>query len=75
MRTTHPKVKPIDLMTQLVELVTPPDGLVLDPFCGPGATGIATTLEHRRFVVRHADDRTDDAGVKTVGTRTATVLP
>lgn len=46
----HPTVKPIDLMRWLVRLVTPPGGLVLDPFLGSGTTGIAAALEGMRFV-------------------------
>ena len=30
----HPTVKPVDLMQYLVRLVTPPGGVVLDPFAG-----------------------------------------
>lgn len=47
---THPTVKPLALMRYLVRLVTPPDGLVLDPFCGSGTTGIAAILEGFRFL-------------------------
>ena len=36
---SHPTVKPTDLMTWLCQLVTPPNGVVLDPFCGSGSTG------------------------------------
>jgi DNA modification methylase len=49
-RNVHPTVKPVALMRWLVRLVTPPDGLVLDPFTGSGTTGIAATLEGRRFL-------------------------
>jgi hypothetical protein len=49
-RNVHPTVKPIDLMRWLVRLVTPPAGLVLDPFTGSGTTGIAASLEGFRFV-------------------------
>jgi len=35
----HPTVKPTALMTWLCQLVTPPNGVVLDPFCGSGSTG------------------------------------
>lgn len=49
-RNTHRTVKPIALMRWLVELVTPPDGLVLDPFTGSGSTGAAALLEGRRFL-------------------------
>lgn len=38
---THPNEKPIDLMRQLIEAVTPAGGTVLDPFAGSGATLIA----------------------------------
>lgn len=41
----HPTVKPIDLMRYLVRLVTPPGGVVLDPFAGTGSTGVAAMLE------------------------------
>lgn len=37
----HPTVKPTDLMRYLVRLVTPPNGTVLDPFCGTGSTLVA----------------------------------
>jgi DNA modification methylase len=46
---THPTVKPIDLMRWLVRLLTPKDGLVLDPFTGSGSTGAAAVLEGARF--------------------------
>jgi site-specific DNA-methyltransferase (adenine-specific) len=38
---THPTVKPIKLMTYLIKLITPPNGVVLDPFMGSGSTGVA----------------------------------
>lgn len=34
----HPTVKPLALMQQLIRLVTPPGGVVLDPFTGSGST-------------------------------------
>ena len=37
----HPTVKPIKLMEYLIKLVTPPNGIVLDPFMGSGSTGVA----------------------------------
>ena len=37
----HPTVKPIKLMEYLIKLVTPPKGIVLDPFMGSGSTGVA----------------------------------
>lgn len=42
---THPTVKPLALLSQLVRLVTPPAGTVLDPFGGSGTTAEACLLE------------------------------
>jgi DNA modification methylase len=46
----HPTVKPLALMRWLVRLVTPPGGLVLDPFMGSGTTGMACAAENVRFI-------------------------
>jgi site-specific DNA-methyltransferase (adenine-specific) len=46
----HPTVKPVTLMRWLVRLVTPRGGVVLDPFCGSGSTGIAALAEGFRFI-------------------------
>lgn len=42
---THPTVKPVKLMRYLIRMITPKGGVVLDPFCGSGTTGIAAKLE------------------------------
>ena len=49
--SNHPTVKPVDLMRWLVRLVTPPGGLVLDPFSGTGTTGEAVFREGFRAVL------------------------
>lgn len=49
-RNHHPTVKPIALMRYLCRLVTPPGGIVLDPFCGSGSTGKGAVLEGFRFL-------------------------
>jgi DNA modification methylase len=49
-RNSHPTVKPIALMRWLVSLGCPLRGVVLDPFCGSGSTGIAARLEGRLFL-------------------------
>lgn len=49
-KNIHPTVKPVKLMQYLVRLVTPPNGKVLDPFCGSGTTGIACKLEGFDFI-------------------------
>jgi site-specific DNA-methyltransferase (adenine-specific) len=46
----HPTVKPADLMAYLCRLVTPPNGVVLDPFMGSGSTGKAAIREGFRFI-------------------------
>ena len=46
----HPTVKPTTLMRYLVKLVTPPGGIVLDPFTGSGSTGKAAILEGFQFI-------------------------
>lgn len=46
----HPTVKPTDLMRYLCRLVTPPNGIVLDPFMGSGSTGKAARLEGLNFI-------------------------
>ena len=43
--TAHPTVKPLDLMRWLVRLVTPPGGIILEPFAGSGTTVEACLIE------------------------------
>ena len=46
----HSTVKPLALMRYLVRMVTPPGGVVLDPFMGSGSTGCAAVREGFDFV-------------------------
>lgn len=46
-KNTHPTVKPMELMQYLIKLVTPKDGVILDPFNGSGSTGKAVVFENR----------------------------
>jgi DNA modification methylase len=46
----HPTVKPIELMRYLIKLITPPEGIVLDPFTGSGTTGVAAVSEGFKFI-------------------------
>jgi site-specific DNA-methyltransferase (adenine-specific) len=46
----HPTVKPTELMRYLVRMITPPNGVVLDPFMGSGSTGKAAVLERFSFI-------------------------
>ena len=55
--TAHTTVKPVDLMRWLVRLVTPPGGLVLDPFAGSGTTGEACIIEGFQSVLIERDPK------------------
>jgi site-specific DNA-methyltransferase (adenine-specific) len=48
---SHPTVKPVAVVRWLVRLVTPPGGIVLDPFAGSGTTALAALAEGRRWVL------------------------
>ena len=50
MANVHPTIKPVKLMQYLVKMITPPNGIVLDPFCGSGTTGVACKLDGFNFV-------------------------
>ena len=49
-RNVHPTVKPVAVMRWLTRLVTPPGGVVLDPYSGSGTTGVAAALEGFDFI-------------------------
>ena len=53
----HQTQKPVDLLQRLIKVVTPPDGIVLDPFAGSGSTGVAAIAESRRFIGIERDAR------------------
>jgi site-specific DNA-methyltransferase (adenine-specific) len=55
-RNNHPTVKPTALMRYLCRLVTPPEGIVLDPFMGSGSTGKAAALEGFQFIGIERDE-------------------
>lgn len=55
-KSSHPTIKPVNLMAYLCRLITPPGGIVLDTFMGSGSTGIAAQLEGFRFVGMEMDE-------------------
>lgn len=65
----HPTVKSDQLMRWLCALITPPGGVVLDPFCGSGSTGVACAALNYGFIGIEQDadylaiarERVDDA--------------
>lgn len=65
-RNPHPTVKPIALMRYLVRLVTPPEGLVLDPFCGSGSTLAAAVLEGFEYIGIDLDESYCDVAAHRV---------
>jgi site-specific DNA-methyltransferase (adenine-specific) len=49
-KNTHPTIKPVKLMSYLINMITPPEGIVLDPFMGSGSTGVASVLNGYSFI-------------------------
>lgn len=47
---THPTIKPVAIMEQLIKLVTVEGQVVLDPFMGSGSTGVGCLRQGRNFV-------------------------
>lgn len=54
--SSHPTIKPVTLVRWLVKLITPPCGLVLDPFAGTGTTGEAAELEGFEYVLIESNE-------------------
>lgn len=52
----HPTLKPVQLMAYLCRMVTPKNGIVMDPFMGSGSTGIAAQLEGFQFIGMEMDE-------------------
>ena len=51
----HPTVKPIALMQYLIRHITPPGGIVLDPFAGSGTTAEAARREGFDVILMEAE--------------------
>ena len=54
--SSHPTVKPLDLIQYLVRLITPPRGTVLDLFAGTGTTGEAAYREGFNAILIERED-------------------
>jgi len=72
-RNHHPTVKPTALMRYLCRLVTPPSGIVLDPFMGSGSTGKAAMLEGFEFIGIERDDAYFEIAKERIGKAMANV--
>jgi len=60
----HQTQKPVPLMTELVQLFSDPDNLIVDPFAGSGTTLLAAAIEGRRCIGAEMDPKTFDIAVK-----------
>jgi len=49
-RLGYPTQKPVGLLSRIIEASCPPDGVVLDPFCGCGTTVTAAQKLGRRWI-------------------------
>jgi len=56
-KNDHPTVKPIQLMSYLINLGSSENETVLDPFMGSGSTGIACVLNNRDFIGIDLEER------------------
>lgn len=55
-KNNHPTVKPINLMEYLINMITPTQGIVLDPFTGSGSTGVAAVKNNFSFIGIEMDE-------------------
>lgn len=65
-KNEHETQKPVKLMSELTELFTNRDDLVLDPFMGSGTTGIASLKLGRRFIGIERDERWFDLAYRRI---------
>ena len=62
----HPSEKPVEPMLMLARALTPPGGLILDPFMGSGTTGVAAVREGRRFIGIECERRYFETAVRRI---------
>ena len=72
--STHPTMKPTALMRYLCKLVTPPEGIVLDPFMGSGSTGKAAMLEGFQFIGIERDAEYFEIATSRISASSAPIL-
>lgn len=66
-QNTHPTVKNTKLMEYLIKLITPPNGVVLDPFMGSGSTGVAAKSLGFKFIGIEKEAEYFDIAVRRLG--------
>lgn len=62
----HPTVKPTKLMEYLIKLITPPNGIVMDPFMGSGSTGVAANTLGFEFIGFEMNEEYFEIAVKRI---------
>lgn len=62
----HPCVKSTKLMEYLIKLITPPNGIVLDPFMGSGSTGVAAKRLGFNFIGIEKEKEYFDIAMKRI---------
>jgi DNA modification methylase len=66
----HPTVKPLSLMRFLCRLITPPGGIILDPFAGSGSTGVAAKQEgFQSILIELEQESYETANARMRGTK------
>jgi len=53
----HPTQKPLSIMKRLIELVTNPNDIILDPFMGSGSTCVAAAIMGRKYLGIELDEK------------------
>jgi site-specific DNA-methyltransferase (adenine-specific) len=66
-KNRHPTVKSVELMRWLCRLITPPGGLILDPFCGSGSTLVAARLEGFQSIGIDQDQESVQTTIRRMG--------
>ena len=74
-KNVHPTVKPTALVRYLTRLITPRNGIVLDPYMGSGSTGKAAMLEGFRFIGMELDPDYFDIAEARIRHAAETVQP
>lgn len=51
----HPSIYPVRLIKEIIQLLTPSDAIILDPYMGSGSTGVAAKLLGRHYIGMEID--------------------
>ncbi len=62
----HPTQKPVELISDMIEVVSPAGGTIIDPFMGSGTAGVACAKMGRKFVGIEIDPKHFDTACRRV---------